>query len=260
MHRVGADPEDAAAAGRGHRRRPRTCSWGRCGPTWPWPTGTAPTTGPSPASSSTGSTRSWPTLAAAGHPATDDPRGQLGRHHRGALVPPRPGPLRPRRLRPDPDPDPGLGPGRGHRRAPAPARAVPAQPGDLRAGPAPPGNAPPTAAGGPCPANSTVATVPIGYADGVPRRLFDQGGEVLIGGVRRPLAGVVTMDQIVVDCGPPGSVPVAVGDEVVLIGEQGTEAITCGGVGRAARHHQLRGAVRHRTPGPPPPARPASPA
>ena len=31
---------------------------------------------------------------------------------------------------------------------------------------------------------SRVATVPIGYADGVPRRLFDQGGEVLIGGVR----------------------------------------------------------------------------
>ena len=78
----------------------------------------------------------------------------------------------------------------------------------------------------PLPGNSTVATVPIGYADGVPRRLFDQGGEVLIGGVRRPLAGVVTMDQIVVDCGPPGSVPVAVGDEVVLIGEQGTEAIS----------------------------------
>ncbi len=68
----------------------------------------------------------------------------------------------------------------------------------------------------PLPTDATVATVPIGYADGVPRRLFDQGGEVLIGGVRRPLAGVVTMDQIVVDCGPVGSATVAVGDEVVL--------------------------------------------
>jgi alanine racemase len=77
------------------------------------------------------------------------------------------------------------------------------------------------ALGGP----SVVATVPIGYADGVPRRLFDVGGEVLIGGCRRPLAGVVTMDQIVVDCGPVGS-PVSVGDEVVLIGRQGTEEIT----------------------------------
>ncbi len=73
---------------------------------------------------------------------------------------------------------------------------------------------------------STVATVPIGYADGVPRRLFDQGGEVLIGGLRRPLAGAVTMDQVVVDCGPVGSAPVAVGDEVVLLGRQGTEEIT----------------------------------
>ena len=73
---------------------------------------------------------------------------------------------------------------------------------------------------------STVATVPIGYADGVPRRLFDQGGEVLIGGLRRPLAGAVTMDQVVVDCGPVGSAPVEVGDEVVLLGRQGTEEIT----------------------------------
>jgi alanine racemase len=78
------------------------------------------------------------------------------------------------------------------------------------------------------PTAATVATVPIGYADGVPRRLFDQGGEVLIRGVRRPLAGVVTMDQIVVDCGPVGSAPVEVGDEVVLIGRQGDEEITAG--------------------------------
>ncbi len=73
---------------------------------------------------------------------------------------------------------------------------------------------------------STVATAPIGYADGVPRRLFDQGGEVLIGGIRRPLAGVVSMDQIVIDCGPVGSSGVAVGDEVVLIGRQGDEEVS----------------------------------
>ncbi len=73
---------------------------------------------------------------------------------------------------------------------------------------------------------STVATAPIGYADGVPRRLFDQGGEVLIRGIRRPLAGVVTMDQIVIDCGPVGTDPVEVGDEVVLLGRQGDQAVT----------------------------------
>jgi len=71
---------------------------------------------------------------------------------------------------------------------------------------------------------STVATVPLGYADGVPRRYFTNGGTVLVGGRHRPLAGMVTMDQIVVDCGP--SEDVAVGDDVVLIGEQGAGSIT----------------------------------
>ena len=76
----------------------------------------------------------------------------------------------------------------------------------------------------PLPRRSLVATVPIGYADGVPRALFDAGYEVLIGGVRRPLAGMVTMDQIVVDCGDDDSV--RPGDEVVLLGRQGDEVIT----------------------------------
>jgi alanine racemase len=76
----------------------------------------------------------------------------------------------------------------------------------------------------PLPASSVVATVPFGYADGVPRGLFDQGYSVLIGGRRCPLAGAVTMDQIMVDCGPDSSV--AIGDEVVLLGKQGDEEIT----------------------------------
>ena len=76
----------------------------------------------------------------------------------------------------------------------------------------------------PLPSRSVVATVPIGYADGVPRALFGAGYEVLIGGVRRPLAGMVTMDQIVVDCGDDDSV--VPGDEVVLLGWQGDEVIT----------------------------------
>lgn len=73
------------------------------------------------------------------------------------------------------------------------------------------------------PERTVVATVPIGYADGVPRRLSILGGEVLIGGHRRRLAGTVTMDQILVDCGPGADVHP--GDEVVLIGRQGTEEI-----------------------------------
>ena len=49
--------------------------------------------------------------------------------------------------------------------------------------------------------DTTVATVPMGYADGVPRGLSLRGGEVLIGGRRRAIVGVVTMDQFMVDCG-----------------------------------------------------------
>ncbi len=72
--------------------------------------------------------------------------------------------------------------------------------------------------------DSVVATVPVGYADGVRRRLSAAGGEVLIRGQRRPIVGVVTMDQLTVDCGDDRDV--RVGDEVVLIGEQGDDRIT----------------------------------
>jgi len=68
-----------------------------------------------------------------------------------------------------------------------------------------------------------VATVPIGYADGVPRELSHRGGGVLIGGRRYPIAGTVTMDQLMVDVGDQA---VEVGDEVVLIGDQGDVRIT----------------------------------
>ena len=71
----------------------------------------------------------------------------------------------------------------------------------------------------------TVVTVPIGYADGFPRALFTEGQEVLIRGKRYPLAGSVTMDQIVVDVGDD---EIALGDEVVLLGSQGTERISVG--------------------------------
>ncbi|MGD0982253.1 MAG: alanine racemase [Acidimicrobiales bacterium] len=69
-----------------------------------------------------------------------------------------------------------------------------------------------------------IATVPVGYADGVPRSLFEGGGELLVGGRRRRVAGAVTMDQLMVDCGPDSGV--RRGDEVVLIGSQGTETVT----------------------------------
>ncbi len=66
-----------------------------------------------------------------------------------------------------------------------------------------------------------VATVPIGYADGVSRNL-SRPGSVLINGRRYPFAGHVTMDMVVVDLGTDDA---AVGDEVVLLGTQGDTAI-----------------------------------
>jgi len=71
-------------------------------------------------------------------------------------------------------------------------------------------------------ADTTVATVPLGYADGV-RRGLSSNGHVLITGRRRPIIGTVTMDQLMVDCGDD---PVRSGDEVVLIGCQGDERIS----------------------------------
>ncbi len=71
--------------------------------------------------------------------------------------------------------------------------------------------------------DTDVAVLPVGYADGVPRNLGLNGGEVLIGGVRRAVRGAVTMDQLVVEVGPTGDdsvVPVHRGDEAVLIGTQ----------------------------------------
>ncbi|WP_458040804.1 MULTISPECIES: alanine racemase [Bacteria] len=62
---------------------------------------------------------------------------------------------------------------------------------------------------------TTLALVPLGYADGVPRAASGRG-PVTIGGKRLRVAGRIAMDQFVVDA---GDTPVAVGDEVVLFGD-----------------------------------------
>jgi len=66
------------------------------------------------------------------------------------------------------------------------------------------------------PADGWIATVPIGYADGVPRTLTGRL-EVLHAGVRRPVVGTVTMDQVLMWCADDRP---EVGDAVVLIGTQ----------------------------------------
>jgi len=72
------------------------------------------------------------------------------------------------------------------------------------------------------PAGTQIATIPIGYADGVRRSLFEVGGQVLIRGRRHVLAGTVAMDYVMVVVDDP---EVVVGDEVVLIGAQGDELL-----------------------------------
>lgn len=64
-------------------------------------------------------------------------------------------------------------------------------------------------------ADTTLALVPLGYADGVPRQASG-AGPVTIGGRPFTVAGRVAMDQFVVDV---GDAPVSVGDEVVLFGD-----------------------------------------
>jgi len=71
---------------------------------------------------------------------------------------------------------------------------------------------------------TTVATLGVGYADGVPRAVQGRA-HVLLGGRRYPLVGRVTMDFVMVDLGPAPS-PVAVGDVATLIGRDGDETIT----------------------------------
>ena len=71
------------------------------------------------------------------------------------------------------------------------------------------------------PGPTKIAVLPVGYADGVSRRLTNNG-EVLIRGRRYPIVGTVTMDYIMVDV---GSDPVEVGDEVLLWGETAEGAI-----------------------------------
>ena len=63
-------------------------------------------------------------------------------------------------------------------------------------------------------AETVLATLPVGYADGVPRRL-DAGAAVQLGGRRCAVVGRVSMDQLVVDAGPQG---VEVGATAVLLG------------------------------------------
>jgi alanine racemase len=77
-----------------------------------------------------------------------------------------------------------------------------------------------------------VATVPVGYGDGV-RRALSNRGHVIIGGNRFPIAGTISMDYLTVDLGDSTAAgTVNIGDEVTLIGSQGEARITSEEVAR----------------------------
>lgn len=71
---------------------------------------------------------------------------------------------------------------------------------------------------------SMIATVPIGYGDGLARNLSN-ALEVLVRGARCPQVGRITMDMSLIDVTALGA-QVEPGDEVVVIGQQGNEQIT----------------------------------
>lgn len=73
------------------------------------------------------------------------------------------------------------------------------------------------------PQETYIATIAIGYGNGLPRALSNKG-YVLIGGKRYRIAGNITMDYLMVDAGP--NPEIKIGDEVVVIGTQGNEQIT----------------------------------
>jgi alanine racemase len=74
-----------------------------------------------------------------------------------------------------------------------------------------------------------IATLPIGYADGI-RRAFTNNCDVLVRGGRYPLVGAVSMDNITIDLGPAGDVEV--GDVATIIGRQGQQVQTAEALAR----------------------------
>jgi alanine racemase len=70
--------------------------------------------------------------------------------------------------------------------------------------------------------SSRIVTVPVGYADGYMRSLWNKA-DVILAGARHRVSGVVCMDQFMVDV---GSTDAAIGDVVTLIGKDGDETVT----------------------------------
>jgi alanine racemase len=82
------------------------------------------------------------------------------------------------------------------------------------------------------PRNMRVATLSAGYADGYPWHLSNRGAAVLVHGKRCSILGRVTMDLMVIDVS--GFDDVEAGDDVILMGRDGAEEISCVELGERA--------------------------
>ena len=76
--------------------------------------------------------------------------------------------------------------------------------------------------------NTLLATLPVGYGDGIPRSWWEKG-YVIIRGQKFPIRGVITMDQLMVEV----DTEITVGDKAILFGEQEGEVITAGEIAEA---------------------------
>ena len=92
-----------------------------------------------------------------------------------------------------------------------------------------------------------IATVPVGYGDGLSRSLKERG-RVLIGGTALPFAGRISMDLVTNDV--TGLPEVREGDEVVIVGSQGRAAQTVDDLAAAAGtiSHEIVTGIRRRVP------------
>jgi alanine racemase len=70
---------------------------------------------------------------------------------------------------------------------------------------------------------SVIATVPVGYADGIHRSLLNKA-EAIVGGKKYPVVGTICMDQMMIDLGPHALA--RAGDEVILMGRAGDQSIS----------------------------------
>ncbi len=92
-----------------------------------------------------------------------------------------------------------------------------------------------------------IATIPVGYADGFPRRLSNSG-KVVIRGREYPIAGRVCMDQIMIDLGMDGEA--YVGDDVILIGTDGDSSVSAEYISHAidTTPHEITTCISARVP------------